>query len=81
MRSPQPLNEIAMHSRHKGVALTAVMLAAVLASPMASAQLSPIIRERQGRDRDWQDASEDTRRLRLAEEKRARKAAKRVKGR
>ena len=70
-----------MHSRHKGVALTAVMMAAVLASPMASAQLSPIIRERQGRDRDWQDASEDTRRLRLAEEKRARKAAKRVKGR
>jgi hypothetical protein len=57
------------------------MMAAVLASPMASAQLGQIIRERQGRDRDWQDASEDTRRLRLAEEKRARKAAKRAKGR
>ena len=64
-----------MYSRHKGVALAAVMMASVLASPMASAQLSPIIRERQGRDRE--DGLE---RLRLAEEKRARKAAKRAKG-
>lgn len=72
-----PKGDWPMTAKHR--LLLAAALVAMAAQPHY-AMPSLDVRERQGRDRDWQDPSEDLRRLRLAAEKRARKAAKRAKG-